>query len=278
MKRMKHLTRPLLMGSLLLGLISVLGLSACGQAATDSPAEAVAEVYNAVTLTLAAKPTETFNPTATFTPLATKTLIPTGIISASPTVTLWSYSYSSYSTCTDQSTFVKDVTISDGTELEAGESFTKIWKIKNTGTCTWDSNTTVEFVSGDDLDGESTEIGESVAPGETIEISIDMIAPADPDEYTGYWQLANSSGTLFGSKFYVQIVVSEATSTPTVTQTSSPTATATPGATAVPTSTLVPTNAPSATTAPTMTLTPTETPAATPTTAPSVESSETGNG
>jgi hypothetical protein len=150
------------------------------------------------------------------------------------------------------STFVRDVTISDYTEIEAGNSFTKTWKIENTGTCTWSSDYSLEFVSGDEMDGSSTAIGESVNPGASVEISVDMAAPEDADEYTGYWQLENSGGTLFGSKFYVLIVVPDATSTPTVTSTAiSATSTTAPTSTAMLTSTTVPTTVPTATTAPT---------------------------
>src|SRR5688572_33446410 len=33
--------------------------------------------------------------------------------------------------------FIKDVTVPDGTQLSAGEVFTKTWRLQNRGTCTW---------------------------------------------------------------------------------------------------------------------------------------------
>ena len=62
----------------------------------------------------------TLNPSATPQPSAT------GIVLPSATLT-------QVQVC-DQATFVSDVTISDGTTINAGSPFTKIWRIRNSGT------------------------------------------------------------------------------------------------------------------------------------------------
>ena len=153
--------------------------------------------------------------------------------------------------------FVSDVTIPDGTQMDPGESFDKTWELRNDGTCTWTEDYSLVFYSGSQMDGPSSQAlmddGVTVAPGESIEITIDQTAPTSAGTYYGYWILQNASGVNFGigtggSPFYVMIVVSsDATATPTVTET--PTATSTTAATATPTS------------APTETPLPTETPA-----------------
>jgi hypothetical protein len=51
--------------------------------------------------------------------------------------------------CTPDMTFVGDVTIFDGAVLRPGEHFTKVWQVKNSGTCTWTRAYTVEPVEGD---------------------------------------------------------------------------------------------------------------------------------
>jgi hypothetical protein len=144
-------------------------------------------------------------------------------------------------------------------EISPGESFVKTWKLQNTGSCAWDDDFLLTFYSGEDMDGENTVIAEYVASGSTAEVSVTLTAPDDDGTYTGYWILADSSGTAFGSTFYVQIEVSSdlSTSTPTPTSTDITTDTPTSTLTPIPTETLTP--APTSTFTPTLTETPTVT-------------------
>jgi hypothetical protein len=127
--------------------------------------------------------------------------------------------------------FVDDITIPDGTEVVAKSTFTKTWKLRNDGTCTWNSDYDLVFSSGELMEGdEASSIGSNpVSPGKTIEISVDLTAPEDPGDYIGYWRLRNDSGQVFGIgpgdySFFVEITVVEATltPTPTLTATTSP--------------------------------------------------------
>ncbi len=101
----------------------------------------------------------------------------------------------------DQAAYVRDSTIPDGTIFLAGTSFTKTWEIKNTGTCTWDGTYSVVFGNEGDVMGGpvSTPLVSSgtVAPGDTVEISVDLVAPSSPNSYKGYWKLRNPSGNIF---------------------------------------------------------------------------------
>ena len=58
--------------------------------------------------------------------------------------------------CTDEAVFVADMTIPDDTKLSAGEAFTKTWKLRNSGTCTWNEFYSLEFVSGDQMSSPLT--------------------------------------------------------------------------------------------------------------------------
>ena len=51
----------------------------------------------------------------------------------------------------DWVSFIKDVTIPDGTQVLPGETFTKMWRLKNSGTCTWTPDYALVWVSGADL-------------------------------------------------------------------------------------------------------------------------------
>ena len=47
--------------------------------------------------------------------------------------------------------FVKDVTIPDGTKITGGTSFTKTWRLRNAGSCTWTTEYDLAFVKGDQM-------------------------------------------------------------------------------------------------------------------------------
>ena len=81
---------------------------------------------------------------------------------------------------------------------------------------------------------DSITLPSNVAPGQTIDISIDLIAPATPDTYKGIWSFKDNTGQQFGlgssanGQIWVQVkVVLAPTNTPTPlpesTQTSEPT-------------------------------------------------------
>jgi len=99
----------------------------------------------------------------------------------------------------DAATFVTDVSYRDGTVVTRGSSFTKTWRLRNGGTCTWTTSYDLVFVSGDRMGGAAeTALPRSVAPGQTIDLSIGLTAPEANGSYRGYWKLRNSSGQLFG--------------------------------------------------------------------------------
>ena len=154
-----------------------------------------------------------------------------------------------------RATFIKDVTIPDSyDQLTPGQSFVKTWRLQNTGTCDWASNTSIVFYSGDQMGGPSSQdLGQAVPVGNTIDISVSLVAPATPKTYTGYWMLRTPSGGRFGlgdqgnQAFWVIIVMKGGTTTPTITPT---TGTPLPSNTPTPTKTITPTLTPSGTRTP----------------------------
>jgi len=132
----------------------------------------------------------------------------------------------------DRATFVADVTVPDGTVFSPNASFTKTWRLRNTGSSTWNKSYGLVFVSGDQLGGPAqTALAAVVAPNTSIDISVNLASPVNPGAYRGYWMLKNASGQMFGigtngnKPFWVDIVVAGFTPTPT---SIGPTATATP--------------------------------------------------
>ena len=245
----------------LIVVMAALALSACGNASATPPSaeEILSSVNIAVVLTSMSQPkiaeSDVIAPTATPAPISALTTFATATL-IKPISTATFSSYAASASACDSSVYVSDVTISDGTVIAPGETFTKTWKLENTGTCTWNSNYTIMFSSGDNMSGETTTIEQSVSPNETADISVELTAPEEEGTYTGYWILTNKNGTAFGNFIYVQIIVSEDAATSTPTATTEATATET----SVSTSTPIPTDMPTPVPTDTPTSTPTDTP------------------
>jgi hypothetical protein len=102
----------------------------------------------------------------------------------------------------DWAQFVADVTVPDGTRYDPGATFTKTWRLRNIGTCTWTTSYTMVFDSGTQMGSTaSVPFGTSVAPGGTIDLSVSMTAPSSAGHYIGYWKFKNAAGTPFGIGF-----------------------------------------------------------------------------
>jgi hypothetical protein len=120
--------------------------------------------------------------------------------------------------------FVADVTVPDGTTFNPDTAFVKTWRLKNNGTCTWPKYYGLVFTSGSPLGAPaSVAMPVSVAPGQMVDITVNMKAPTTPGSYRGYWMLKNASGVKFGigtnadKAFWVDIkVASLPTPPPTV--------------------------------------------------------------
>jgi hypothetical protein len=117
-------------------------------------------------------------------------------------------------TCTDRATFVQDVTIADGTYLAPEKIFEKVWRLKNTGTCTWTQEYALVFDGGDTLGAQAASpFQKEVPPEGTVDLAIVMQAPKGQGSYKGYWMLRNANETIFGigedadRPFWVEIVV-----------------------------------------------------------------------
>ncbi len=107
----------------------------------------------------------------------------------------------------DKAQFIDDVTIEDGTEMDPNETFVKTWRLKNVGTCSWTTSYAVVFDHGDQMSGPSVQaLTGNVNPGQTVDISVNLKAPASTGTTTGYWKLRNAAGVTF-TQFYVTIKV-----------------------------------------------------------------------
>ena len=95
---------------------------------------------------------------------------------------------------------MSDVSVPDGTSFLPGFQFTKVWRLRNVGTCTWTNSYSLVFYKGEHMGGPaSVSIPATVAPGQTVNIAIGLVAPVLPGSYRGEWILRNPSGASFGT-------------------------------------------------------------------------------
>ncbi len=196
---------------LAMGLLTGCNLPAPVEPTTDAMATAAAGTVSA---RLTQPPTSTPLPvidTPPPSPLPTATEVqPTATPPLTPTST------PDKAVCENKVEFVVDVTIDDDTSFSPGTTFTKTWRLRNVGTCSWTSNYALVFVEGSKMGAvDAVPLTGSVAPQATVDLSVKLTAPDESGTYQGDWMLRDPQGDRFGiganadESFWVRIVVSE---------------------------------------------------------------------
>ncbi|MFB0533360.1 MAG: NBR1-Ig-like domain-containing protein [Anaerolineae bacterium] len=120
--------------------------------------------------------------------------------------------------CVLDAAFVSDVTMPDDTQMAPGQSFDKVWCLRNTGNCAWKPGYQLVFISGDSMGAPAAVAVPTTPPDGTADIGVTMNAPSAPGTYTGQWRMTDSSGQPFGTAVQVVIIVpGSPTRTPTPT-------------------------------------------------------------
>jgi hypothetical protein len=198
-----------------------IGLTGCNYPGQATPTTQV-DVLNTVAAqtfqvqqTILAQTEQATEETAatTPTPSATETEVTTSPEPEQPTATATLTPTKTTEVRCDQAAFVSE-TVKDGADLDPGESFTKTWTLENTGSCTWDADYDVVFVSGDAMDAPASQqlTNGEIEPGETVTIALDLEAPLSAGTHRGEFKLRNADGVLFGigendGLFWVEIDV-----------------------------------------------------------------------
>ena len=195
-------------------LLIIVSLSACSLFQKNPPEiigldqTTIARTVIALQTQLAVQPAELVTQAATTTQQPTATSATTTSLPV-PTAVLLATEGVKY-----KAGNVVDVTYLDNATVTAGSNFIKTWRLENTGSQTWGADFKLVFESGDAMGGSASQpLGKVVTPGQTIDISISLTAPATPKTYRGNWMLATDSGAKFGiganadKPFWVQVVV-----------------------------------------------------------------------
>ncbi len=159
---------------------------------------------------LTATPTLTPTPTATPTPTPTPTATPTPTLSPTPTQGPTATPSPLPRTCEGRldAVYVADITIPDYfRDLQPGQPFTKTWAVRNIGECPWLADFHLYFDGGQALQGDPLPLGQTVAPGEEVYLSVRMVAPETSGVYSGAWQLGTAEGERFGELLTIIIVI-----------------------------------------------------------------------
>jgi hypothetical protein len=179
---------------------------------------AVSTFSGGLTQTALAAPTNTPTPTSTVTPLP-----PATVANIAPLAT--TISTNAVSSCNMMS-YVNDVTIPDNTPMTPGQTFTKTWKVKNSGTCAWEAGYKFAFTGGDAMGGATYTLPQSVPADSVVDISVEMTAPNKPGSIRGNWRMSTTAGQFFGDEVYLVILVGGAGAA--ATNTSAPATAVTP--------------------------------------------------
>ena len=163
----------------------------------------------ALTQTAFAAPSDTPVPTLTASP----TIGPIVTITGAPTQSS-GQAVPATASCY-RLTFVNDVSVPDNTAMTQGQTFTKTWKVLNSGSCAWDAGFKFAYKSGEQMSGVTYVLPSAIAPNSIVDISVDMIAPARTGTLRGDWQISTAGGQFFGDIVYVQIVIGGTTGTAT---------------------------------------------------------------
>ena len=227
-------------------LAAALTLAACNVGAAPSPTLDVNAINTAIVGTTVAQFSAQFTQTALAVPSATSTSLPTNTPQSLPTfalptgtaIGLPTISFNttpivgaatplpgftqivpsnptqSLGDSCNNSAFVEDVTIPDGTVLKGGEDFVKVWRIRNTGSCTWDEGFSLVYIGGSspNLDPYNFDIQNSndfVAGGATKDFALTLTTPCTIGKYEGTWKMQSDSGYFFGTPLSVYVEVKE---------------------------------------------------------------------
>ena len=118
--------------------------------------------------------------------------------------------------CIDGMSYVQDLSyddkgLTDLPTVQPSEAFTKGWRVKNTGTCTWTPSYFLVFNYGNNplaqMGGQPVAVSKEVKPGETYDLNVNLVAPKEPGQYAGLWNLRNANNTPFGEGLWVAVTV-----------------------------------------------------------------------
>ena len=133
------------------------------------------------------------------------TVTPSPIIfTAVPTATL---TPTSTGPCSNNLSFIEDVTIPDDTVVSAGAVMDKQWLVLNSGTCNWDSAYRLKWIGGETFGAVEEQFLFPARAGTQATLQIVFTAPTVEGIYESAWQAYGPDGSAFGDTVFMKIAV-----------------------------------------------------------------------
>jgi next-to-BRCA1 protein 1 len=110
--------------------------------------------------------------------------------------------------------YVRDVTLPDGSEVAPGAQLVKVWRFRNESSKPWPEGSHLLWVGkkSDRLGAPESTPVPVCQPGQEVDVSVPLVAPAQAGRYTAYFRLAGPLGKRFGQRVWVSISVVESSS------------------------------------------------------------------
>jgi hypothetical protein len=109
--------------------------------------------------------------------------------------------------CSNNLTFVQDLTIPDNMFATFGFALDKQWLVTNSGTCNWNSNYRLKHIGGADLGAPEEVALYPAKAGTQATIEILFTAPFTEGSYESAWQAVDPNGSAFGDPIYIRVAV-----------------------------------------------------------------------
>ncbi|MGE5249560.1 MAG: NBR1-Ig-like domain-containing protein [Bacteroidota bacterium] len=177
--------------------IILLALAACAPAPSATP-------FIPPAAPLIATPTRAWTPPPSPLPPTPPPATPVASLPASPSPSPEAAS----AACTNNLTFIQDLTVPDGTLIPPGGNIEKKWLVENSGTCDWDSSYRLKWTAGELLGATAEQALYPARAGAQAVLSIPFTAPLEPGTYQSEWYAFAPDGLAFGEAVYMTIVVS----------------------------------------------------------------------
>jgi hypothetical protein len=109
--------------------------------------------------------------------------------------------------CRDSLSFLKDVTIPDGTSVAPDSTLDKRWEVENNGNCNWAVGYRIRLIAGAELSAQKEQALYPARSGSRAILRMVFKAPLEPGTYRSAWQAFNPQGEPFGDPFFIEIKV-----------------------------------------------------------------------
>lgn len=109
--------------------------------------------------------------------------------------------------CSNNLTFVEDLTIPDNTTTTFGSALDKQWLVQNSGTCHWNADYRLKHIGGAALGAPEEIVLYPARAGTQATIQILFTAPFTEGVYESAWQAVDTDGNAFGDPVYIRVIV-----------------------------------------------------------------------